>query len=180
MLAQWTRNWWAMVLRGVFAILFGVLALVWPGLTIEVLVLFLGAYMLVDGVFAILGAFTNRGGHQRWWVLLLEGLVGIAAGIITFLAPLLATIVLIYVIAFWAIVTGILEIAAAIQLRAEIQGEWLLALGGIASLALGMLFLLFPAPGALTIALLIGVYAIIFGLLLLGLGLRLRKHGAEL
>jgi uncharacterized membrane protein HdeD (DUF308 family) len=180
MLTQLTRNWWAVALRGVVAILFGVIALVWPGLTLEILVLFFGAYMFVDGVFAIIAAFTNRTGHDRWWVLLLEGLVGIAAGIITFLNLGLAMLVLIYVIAFWAIVTGVLEIVAAIWLRAEIQGEWMLALGGIASFVLGVLLLLFPAPGALTIAWLIGVYAILFGLLLLGLGLRLRKFGVDL
>jgi uncharacterized membrane protein HdeD (DUF308 family) len=177
MLTQLTRNWWAVALRGVVGILFGVIALVWPGLTLEILVLFFGAYALVDGVFAIIAAFTNRAGHDRWWVLLLEGLVGIAVGIITFLRPGLVTLVLLYVIAFWAIVTGVLEIVSAIRLRTEIQGEWMLALGGIASLVLGVLLLLFPAPGALTVAWLIGVYAIIFGAMLLGLGLRLRKLG---
>jgi uncharacterized membrane protein HdeD (DUF308 family) len=176
MLTQLTRNWWAVALRGVVALLYGVLALVWPGLTLEILVLFFGAYALVDGVFAIIAALTNRAGPDRWWVLLLEGLVGIAAGIITFLRPGLTTLVLLYVIAFWAIVTGVLEIVAAIRLRKEIQGEWMLALSGIASLALGVLLLLFPATGALTVAWLIGIYAILFGVMLLSLGLRLRKH----
>lgn len=177
MLTQLTRNWWAVALRGVIAILFGVIALAWPGLTLEILVLFFGAYALVDGIFAMIAAFTNRSGHDKWWVLLLEGLVGIAAGIITFFRPGLATLVLVYVISFWAIVTGILEIAAAIQLRKEIRGEWMLALSGIVSLFLGVSLFLFPAAGALTLTWLIGAYAILFGAMWLGLSLRLRKHG---
>jgi len=149
------------------------------GLTLEILVLFFGAYALVDGVFAIIAAFTNRAGHDHWWVLLLEGLVGTAAGIITLLRPGLATLALLYVISFWAIVTGVLEVVAAIRLRKEIQGEWMLALSGIVSLVFGALLLLFPAAGALTVAWLIGVYAILFGVMLLSLGLRLRKHGTH-
>ncbi|OQA46062.1 MAG: acid-resistance membrane protein [Chloroflexi bacterium ADurb.Bin325] len=180
MLTQLARNWWVVVLRGVIALLYGVLALVWPGLTLEVLVLFFGAYALVDGVFEIIAAFTHRGGHERWWALLLEGLISIAAGIIILLWPGLAVLMLIYVIAFWAIATGVLEIVAAIRLRKEIQGEWLLALSGIASFILGVLILIFPAAGALTITWLIGVYAILFGAMLVGLGLRLRKRNAEL
>jgi uncharacterized membrane protein HdeD (DUF308 family) len=176
MLTQLTRNWWAVALRGVLAILYGVLALIWPGLTLEILVLFFGAYALVDGVFTIYAAFTHRAGHDRWWVILLEGLVGIGAGIVTLAVPGLATLVLLYVIAFWAILTGILEIIAAVRLREEIAGEWLLILSGIASLVLGVLLLLYPAAGAVTVAWLIGVYAILFGLMLLGLGLRLRQR----
>lgn len=180
MLTQLARNWWVEALRGMIAILFGVIALVWPRLTLEILVLFVGAYMLVDGIFAIITGFTNRAGHDKWWVLLLEGLVGIVAGIITFLHPGLATIILVYVIALWAIVTGVLEIVAAIELRKEIQGEWMLALSGIVSLGLGVSLLFFPAAGALTVAWLIGAYAIIFGGSLLSLSLRLRKHSTAL
>lgn len=175
MFAQLSRNWWVVVLRGVLAILFGVMALVWPGLTLEVLVMFFGAYALVDGVFAILAAFTNRTGHQTWWVLLLEGLVGIAAGLIAFFRPGLATLVLLYVIAFWAIATGVLEILAAIRLRKEIEGEWKLALSGVLSLGFGILLLLFPAVGVLTIVWMIGIYSIIFGVILLVLGWSLRE-----
>ena len=180
MLKQLTHNWWAVLLRGVVAILFGAIALVWPGLTLEVLVLFFGAYVLVDGVFAIIAALTHRTGHDRWWVLLLEGLVGIAAGIITFFLPGVATLALIYIIALWAIVTGVLEIIAGIGLRKEIQGEWLLAISGIVSLGLGVLLLVFPSAGEVTIIWLIGVYASLFGLMLLGLGLRLRRLGTAM
>ncbi len=177
MLTHLTRNWWVVAFRGLFAILFGLFALVWPRLTLEVLVLFIGAYALVDGVFAVIAALTHRAGHDSWWVLLLEGLVGIAAGIVILLQPGLATLVLIYVIAFWAILTGVLEIVAAIQLRKEIPGEWLLALSGLVSLALGALLLIFPAAGAVAVAWVIGLYAILFGVFLFSLSLRLRKLG---
>jgi uncharacterized membrane protein HdeD (DUF308 family) len=177
MLRQWSSNWWAVALRGVAGILFGVIAMVWPGLTIEVLVMCFGAYALVDGVFATIAAFANHAGHDRWWVLLLEGLLGIAAGIITFFRPGLATLALLYVISFWAIVTGLLEIIAAMRLREEIEGEWMLALAGIASVALGVLLLVFPEAGALTIAWMMGAYAVLFGAMLLVLGLRVRKLG---
>jgi uncharacterized membrane protein HdeD (DUF308 family) len=180
MLKQMTQNWWAVLLRGAVAILFGALALVWPGPTLEILILFFGAYVLLDGIFAIIAALTHRTGHDRWWVLLLEGLVGIGAGIITFLLPTAATLALIYLISIWAIVTGVLEIIAAIGLRKEIQGEWLLGISGIVSLILGVLLLIFPAAGEVTIIWLIGVYAILFGAMLLGLGLRLRKLAAAI
>jgi len=179
MLTQLTRNWWVVALRGVIAIIYGLMAIVWPGLTLGVLVLFFGAYALVDGVFAIIAAFTNRAGQNSWWVLLIEGLVGIAAGIITFLSPGLTTLVLLYIISFWAIVTGVLEIVSAIQLRKEIHNEWMLALSGIGSLVFGVLLLFFPSAGALTIAWLIGIYAILFGVMFLNLGLRLRKFGVR-
>jgi uncharacterized membrane protein HdeD (DUF308 family) len=176
MLTQLSRNWWVVVLRGIIAILYGIIAFVWPGLTLEVLVLFFGAYAFVDGIFAIVAAFTNRTGHQRWWLLLLEGLVGIAAGVITFLNPGLAMFMLLYIISFWAILTGVLEIFAAIRLREEIDGEWKLALGGILSIVFGILLQFFPVAGSLVIIWMIGLYSILFGLLLVTLGLNLRQH----
>lgn len=177
MLTQLTRNWWAVALRGLLAVFSGLLALAWPGLTLELLVLFFGAYALMDGIFAIIAAFSNRTGHDSWWVLLLEGLVGIFAGLIAFARPGLTTLILLYLIAFWAIVTGILEIVAAIRLRKEIQDEWRLALSGVASLIFGGLLGFFPAAGAVTLAWLIGVYAIFFGFILISLGFQLRKLG---
>lgn len=178
MFSQLSRNWWMVVLRGVLAILFGVMAFVWPGLTLEVLVIFFGAYAIIDGIFAIVAAFTNRTGHQTWWVLLLEGLVGIAAGLIAFFRPGLATVVLISIIAFWAILTGILEIVAAIRLRKEIDGEWKLALTGVLSLVFGVALLILPGAGALAITWMIGFYSIFFGVILLMLGWSLRTSDA--
>ena len=179
MLTQLTRDWWVVALRGVLAIIYGLIALVWPGPTLEILVLIFGAYALLDGVFAMVAAFSNRGGHDRWWVLLLEGLVGILAGFVVFARPGLTTLVLLYVISFWAIGTGVLEIVAAIGLRKEIQDEWMLALSGIGSLVFGALILFFPLAGALVIAWLISIYAIFFGVMFISLGFRLRKFGVS-
>ena len=177
MLNQLTRNWWVVALRGVLAIFYGLIAFVWPGLTLEVLVLFFGAYALVDGVFTIFAAVSNRSGHSRWWVLLLEGLVSVVAGLVAFILPGLTTLALLFVISFWAIATGILEIIAAIALRKEIEGEWMLAFSGVGSIIFGAVILTFPLAGAVTIAWLIGVYAIFFGVMFLNLSFRLRKFG---
>ena len=171
------RNWWLLALRGVLAIIFGVLAFIWPGTTLIVLVLMFGAYALVEGIFTIILAFSDQKGKQRWWVMLIEGLVGVAAGIITFLWPGISALALLFVIAAWAIVTGILEIVAAVRLRREIEGEWLLAISGIASIIFGVLMVIWPGAGALAVIWLIGSYAIIFGVLFLFLAFRLRNWG---
>lgn len=176
MLTQLSRNWWAIALRGVFAIIFGILAFIWPGVTLTVLVLFFGAYALVDGLFAIVAALMNRAGERRGWVLL-EGLVGIGAGVLTFVWPDVTALFLLYLIAAWGIITGALEILAAIELRREITNEWMLILGGIASVVFGILLILFPGAGALSLIWLIAAYAIVFGVLLVGLSLRLRSWG---
>lgn len=168
------RNWWALALRGLFAILFGVLAFVWPGLTLQALVILYGAYALVDGVFALVAAVRAAEAHARWWTLLIEGLVGIGAGILTFIWPGITALVLLYLIAAWAIVTGLLEIVAAIRLRKEITDEWALGASGAASVIFGLLLMIFPGAGALTLVWLIGAYALVFGILLLVLAFRLR------
>jgi uncharacterized membrane protein HdeD (DUF308 family) len=172
-----SRNWWAVSLRGLAGILFGIITFFAPGISLAALVLLFGAYALADGVLAIVSAVRRRGA-DRWWLLLLEGLVGIAAGILTFLWPGLTAIALLYVIAAWALVTGAFEIAAAIRLRKAISGEWLLALSGVFSVALGVLLVLFPGPGALAVTIWIGAYAFVFGALLFALGLRLRGLGS--
>ncbi len=168
------RNWWTLALRGLLAILFGLAAFAWPGITLAVLVLLFGAYALVDGVFAIVAAVRTAERRGHWWVLLLEGLAGITAGILTFLWPGITAFVLLYLIAAWAIVTGVLEIIAAVRLRREIEGEWLLALSGVASVVFGLLLAVFPGAGALAVVWIIGAYALVFGLLLVALGFRLR------
>jgi uncharacterized membrane protein HdeD (DUF308 family) len=170
-----SQNWWMMILRGVLAIMFGVAAFVWPGLTWFSLVVLFGAYVLVDGVIALVAGLQNVGDSPRWWVFLLEGIVGIAAGITAFLWPGLTAYVLLMVIASWAIITGILEIAAAIRLRREITNEWALALGGLLSIGLGVLLFMRPVLGGLALVWTIGAYALIFGVLLIALGFRLRS-----
>lgn len=170
-----TRNWWLVVLRGLLAILFGLTAFFWPGLTWLVLVLMFGVYALVDGAFAMLSGLVSSKYSPRWWVFLLEGLVSVAAGVVALVSPGLAGFALILVIAAWAILTGILEIAAAIRLRREISNEWMLGFGGFVSLVFGFLVLFQPLTGGLVITLMIGAYALIFGILLVALGLRLRR-----
>jgi uncharacterized membrane protein HdeD (DUF308 family) len=176
MVNQLGQNWWAVAIRGLAAIVFGILALIWPSITFTVLVLFWGAYVLVDGVFAIVSVLTHHEGGNHRWLLLLEGLAGIIAGILTFIWPGITGLVLLYLIAAWAIVTGVLELLAAVRLRREITNEWLLALSGVASLIFGIVIALFPSAGALAVVWLIGTYAIIFGLLLLFLAYRLRSY----
>ena len=170
-----TRNWWLVVLRGVMSILFGLTAIFWPGLTFLVLVLMFGIYAMADGVFAMLTGVVSSKYSPRWWVFLLEGVIGFAAGLIVILRPGLTAFALIAVIAAWAILTGILEIAAAIRLRREITNEWMLAFAGFVSIVLGVLLFFQPAAGGLVITLMIGSYALIFGIVLIILGFRLRK-----
>lgn len=169
------RNWWSLVIRGILAIAFGVLTFIWPGITIAVLVLLFGAYALIDGVVNLVGMFAGSRPEERWWALLIEGIVGIAAGLITFFWPGITALSLVFVIAAWAFVTGIFELVAAVRLRREISGEWLLILSGIASLLLGVLFAALPLVGILAIAFTVGIYAIIFGALMVSLGFRLRS-----
>jgi uncharacterized membrane protein HdeD (DUF308 family) len=154
---------------------FGLVTFFAPGISLAALVLVFGAYAFADGVLAIISAIRRERPGDRWWLLLLEGIAGIGAGIVTLLWPGITALVLLYVIAAWALVTGVLEIAAAIRLRKAIKGEWLLILSGILSVALGVLLVLFPGPGALALVIWIGAYAFVFGALLLALGLRLRS-----
>jgi len=159
--------WWILGIRGLLAVLFGLAAIVWPRLTLLVLVLLFGAYALVDGVIAVVVSLQVRRVFTRWWVLLLEGLVGIIAGLLTFLWPGITALVLLYVIAFWAIVTGVFEIAAALSGWLPVAQEWSLALAGVLSVLLGVLLAILPGVGLLSLVWLIGVYAIVFGILLI-------------
>ena len=167
-------NWWALALRGLMAILFGIITFALPGLTLTLLTLLFGAYAFLDGVFSLVAAFRGRAGQPHWWALLFEGVVGIAAGVLTVVYPAVTLLFLLYLVAGWAIVTGILEIVAAIRLRRHISGEWLLALSGVASIVFGILLLFAPGPGAFVIAWWIGGYALVFGVIMLALSFRLR------
>jgi uncharacterized membrane protein HdeD (DUF308 family) len=169
-----TRHWWAVGLRGLAAIIFGALALLVPGLTLQVLILFFGAYILVDGVMAIVLAVMGRENMRHWGWLLVEGAAGVLFGILTFRWPGVTALILLAFIAAWAIITGVGEIFEAVELRKVINNEWLLILSGALSVLFGLVLLLFPASGALALIVVIGVYAILFGLLLLALAWRLR------
>jgi uncharacterized membrane protein HdeD (DUF308 family) len=172
-----SRNWWALALRGLVAIVFGVLAFGWPGITLWVLILLFGAYMLVDGVFAIVAAVRTAGDDARWWLLLVEGILGVLAGIVAFLWPGLTALALLYFVAAWAIVTGIFEIVGALRLRREIEGEWALILGGALSVLFGVLLVVLgPGVGLLSLIWLIGAYAVASGVLLIVLAFRVRNE----
>jgi uncharacterized membrane protein HdeD (DUF308 family) len=181
MLEKISSNWWMFAVRGVAAVIFGVLALIWPGQTLQALVLVFGAYALVDGIFAVIAGIAARGSFDRWWAVLLEGVAGIIIGLLTFFWPNITALVLVYFIAAWALITGILEIVAAIQLRRVITGEWMLILGGLLSIILGILLFVFPGAGAVSLVWMIGIYAIVFGISEIVFAFRLRglKHEIE-
>jgi uncharacterized membrane protein HdeD (DUF308 family) len=168
------QAWWALALRGVAGIAFGVLALLWPGITLLTLVALFAAYALITGIAAVIGAVRNRRADEDWWLMLLVGLVGIGAGIISLIQPALSGLVLVLLIGANALVTGVLDIVAAIRLRKAIKGEWLLALNGIAAVVFGVLAFLFPAAGAVALVWMISAYAIVTGALLLTLAFRVR------
>ncbi|WP_198040051.1 HdeD family acid-resistance protein [Microbulbifer agarilyticus] len=181
LLRAMAENWWIALVRGLLAILFGVLTFVWPGISLLSLVLLFGAYTLVDGVVALYGAIKGRGSAERsslWW-LLFVGITGIAAGIITFVYPQVTALVLVIFIGAWALVRGIFEIIGAIRLRKEIDHEWLLILAGILSVIVGLFLLIKPGAGALALLWLIGGYAIAFGIILVWLAFRLKKVGTQ-
>jgi uncharacterized membrane protein HdeD (DUF308 family) len=169
------QNWWTLALRGLVAALFGIAAFVWPGITLWALVALFGAYALVDGVFALVSAFTRNVERERWWALLFEGVVGILVGILTFIWPGLTAFGLLYLIAFWAILTGVFEVVTAIRLRREITGEWLMALIGVLSILFGVLLIAYPLAGALSVVWMIGAFALTSGALMIALAFRLRS-----
>ena len=169
-----SRYWWVIALRGAVAILFGVLAFAWPGVTLSALVLLFGAYAVVDGVAAVVVGIKDYGERERWWATLLGGLVSLGAGIVTFMMPGLTALTLLTLIAIWAVMRGIFEIVAAIRLRKEIEGEWLMALAGALSIAFGLYMFAFPGSGAVAVVWWIGAYAVAIGLMLVVLGFRAR------
>jgi uncharacterized membrane protein HdeD (DUF308 family) len=168
--------WWAFVVRGIAAVLFGILTFVLPAMALLTLVFLFGAYALVEGAFNIAAAVQrSEPRRQPTWVLVLEGCVSVLAGLLAFFLPGVTALSLLLLIAAWSIVTGVLEIAAAIRLRRQIKGEWLLGLSGALSVAFGVLMMAFPGAGALAVVLWIGAYAIVFGAVLIALGVKVRK-----
>jgi len=171
-LGELPRHWWVVALRGLAAIIFGILAFVWPGLTLEVLVLFFGAYAFVDGALTLYTTVRSRG--QNIWGPLLEGTVGISVGLIAFFWPGTTALTLLIMIAAWAILTGGLELYAAIRLRRVISNEWSLAFSGVLSVIFGILLLTRPDAGAVALGWLLGLYAVVFGVSMLVFAWRLR------
>jgi uncharacterized membrane protein HdeD (DUF308 family) len=176
-LRELTENWWLLLLRGIAAIAFGLLAFSWPGLTLLTLVLMWGIYAIADGILALWAAIAGRGGEMapRWW-LAVVGIAGILAGALAFVWPGMTALVLLMFIASWAIVIGVLQIWGAIRLRKEIEGEWLLGLSGVLSVAFGVIMFAQPGAGALAVVWLIGWFAILAGCVYIGLAFQLKKH----
>jgi uncharacterized membrane protein HdeD (DUF308 family) len=174
MAADLARNWWVLALRGVVGILIGIGAFVSPGATLAALVLVFGAYVFVDGIFAVVAGIAMRRQLSLWWLVVLEGLAGIILGVLTFRSSDTTAFVLLSFIAAWSIITGVFEIATAVRIRRVIENEWLMILSGIVSIAFGILLILQPGAGALSIVWLIGFYALLFGILTLILSFRLR------
>ena len=170
------RTWWVTVLRGLCAVLLGCIALALPGMTLVALVMLFGAYAFGDGLLAIVGAVRAVSHERPWWPLLIEGLVGIAIGLLTFFWPSLTTMTLLYLIAIWAILTGVLELVAAIRMHRPMVDEWLLVVVGVLSIAFGLYMLANPVAGALALVWMIGVYALAFGLVMVVLGTRRRTR----
>ncbi len=168
-------NWDLVLLRGIMAILFGIATLVLPGVVLIALVILFGAYVLVSGIVTIIAAIKDRKLESDWWLWLLFGLVSIAAGVVTFVWPNITAISLFYVIVAWAIVNGVMEIVLAIELRKVVDGEWLLVLAGLLSVAFGTMCIFQPVAGALSILWLIGTYALLYGAAVVVLALRLRN-----
>jgi uncharacterized membrane protein HdeD (DUF308 family) len=177
MVDRMSRDWWIIALQGVAAVVFGVLALVSPGITLLALVYLFAAYALVDGVLALIRGLRRGGGRGPDWWQLIHGIVGIAAGVIAFAVPDITAYALLLVIAAWAIVSGGIELVAAYQLRDVIRREWLLALDGILAILFGVLLVAFPSAGALALVWLIGAFAIVSGVILLTAAFRLRGRG---
>ncbi|SEG75887.1 HdeD family acid-resistance protein [Bosea lathyri] len=177
LLSALSGHWWLVLLRGIAAIIFGVLAFVWPGASLLALVMLYGCYALADGVLALVAAISGGAPALRWWLALI-GVLGIAAGAIAFLWPGQVALFLVLLIGAWSICHGILEIIGAIALRKQIDHEWMLLLAGALSVLFGIAVLAWPASGALALIWLIGSYALLFGVLLVGLAFRLKTHRA--
>ena len=169
------QNWWALALRGAAAVIFGLIAFAMPGLTLTVLVLFFAAYLLVDGIFALVAGLRAAERHERWGALALEGVLDLVAGALVVMWPGLTLVVFIYMAAFWALVSGIALLVAALRLHHQ-HGEWMMILAGLLSIAWGIVVAFSPIAGILVWAWWIGAYALIFGIAMLTLAFRLRRH----
>lgn len=177
-LERMQKEWGWIALRGLCAVIFGLLALALPGITLTVLVILWGSYALVDGVLALVAGVRMREGGKPLWPLIIVGLLGIAAGVVTFFWPGVTALTLIFIIGFWAIAIGLFQIIAAVRLRKQIEGEWLHALSGLLSIVFGLAVVLRPGAGAIAFAWLIGWFAILLGVMLIAMALRLRSRRA--
>ena len=169
------KNWWLLLIRGLCAIVFGILTFVWPGITLLTLVLFYGAFVLADGILAIAAAIQGSKDAPRAWLIVL-GLLSVAAGVLTFVWPGITALVLLLLIAGWSIAIGVMQIYGAIKLRKEIDNEWWLIAGGVLSVLFGVILVVQPGAGALALLFVIGAYAIVYGIIMVIFSLKLRGH----
>ncbi len=174
MLSLFAGRWWAVLLRGIVVLAFGVLAFAWPGVTVATLVLLFGFYALMDGIFSLVSAIGGRRRREDRWLLVLEGIVGLWAGIVTLRSPAITAVALVFFISIWAMATGFLRIVAAMRLRKEISGEVWLALSGVLSVLFAFMLMLNPGIGVIALIWLIGGYALIMGVFQILLGVELR------
>lgn len=173
------HNWWMLLLRGIVALVFGVLCLAYPSVTLIVMTIMFGVYALLDGILALVSSISMVKGRARWWSTFVEGTVGVILGLVILIWPGITAFGLLYLIGVWAIITGIFEITAAIRLRQHFTNEWLLLISGAASVIFGLLILVVPRAGALAVVWWIGTYAIFFGMAFTALALRLRRWSAR-
>lgn len=169
-----TRNWWTFAVRGVIAIIFGIVALIRPEQTLQALVLVFGAFALVDGILTLFAGISSAPYFNRWWAVLLEGVAGVIIGLMAIFQPDITGLALLYLIAAWALLTGMFEIVTAIQFRRVLTNEWMLILGGLLSIVLGVLLVIFPGAGGVSLIWMVGTYAILFGILEIIFAFRLR------
>lgn len=169
------RNWWLVEVRGVLALLVGILTFAWPLATIEAFVFLFGIYSFLDGAFALAAAVAGNARRNEWWALLLEGLIGLALGVVAFASPGTIAVAAVFVVAFWAIVTGVLEIGAAVRLRTYVANELWLLLSGVVSILFGAALFVAPGPGLVVLTWLFGIYSILFGVTLIVFGFRVRS-----
>jgi uncharacterized membrane protein HdeD (DUF308 family) len=173
------RNWWAFLLRGLIALIFGLIAIFMPVTAFISLVFVFGVFAFVDGIFTLVAAFTSNAKSENWWWMIFGGLFGIVIGLLTLFQPAAMSEAWLLLIGAWAIVTGMFEIITAVRLRKLITGEFWLIVGGLISVAFGLLVAISPISGAFAIGFVIGIYAVVFGVALIMLSLRLRKHAAR-
>ncbi len=176
MVGEFGRKWWLLALRGVLAIIFGILVFVMPGIALESLILVYAIYSIIGGVGTVFLGFNLRKSNAQWWVVVLEGVLGVIAGILALLFPGITALILLYIIAFWAILTGITTVVTAIQVRKEIEGEFWLGLSGVISIIFGVLLILFPGLGALSVLGIIGASSILLGFTLIMLAFRVKGY----
>jgi uncharacterized membrane protein HdeD (DUF308 family) len=175
MLEFWSRYWWVSVVRGLVAVALGIFAFVWPIATITALVLVFGAVAVADGILAIAAGIAARKLTTDWWVLLVQGFVGIGIGVLTVIYPSITALALVVLVALWAIALGVLQVIAAVKLRRDISGEWWVGLGGVLGIAFGVLLMMNPVVGGIAVVWLIGVFAMLWGVMLIVAGLDLRR-----